>query len=217
MIAAVRKTGRATRAGLAALGLAALGLATLAGACGGPGREALTSSTTRAPATSTATATAATTVAANTTTVTATTVTATTVAANTTRAAPTATTTTTAAVTTAPPSTTPPTAARTTTTVKRAPWTPPSPAPTISQAAYELVGAWAARSRKAALADASPGAVAALFSNPYPARGPQYRGCSTPPAGTPASCVYRSGNDLLSLTVSPFPNGWGVTAAAMES
>ena len=200
MIAAVRKTGRATRAGLAALGLAALGLATLAGACGGPGREALTSSTTRAPATSTATATAATTV-----------------AANTTRAAPTATTTTTAAVTTAPPSTTPPTAARTTTTVKRAPWTPPSPAPTISQAAYELVGAWAARSRKAALADASPGAVAALFSNPYPAGGPQYRGCSTPPAGTPASCVYRSGNDLLSLTVSPFPNGWGVTAAAMES
>ena len=193
MIAAVRKTGRATRAGLAALGLAAL-----AGACGGPARDALTSSTTRAPATSTTTV-------------------ATTVAASATTAAPTATTTTTVAVMTAPPSTTPPTAARTTTTIKRAPWTPPSPAPTTSQAAYELVGAWAARSRKAALADASPGAVAALFSNPYPAGGPQYRGCSTPPAGTPASCVYRSGNDLLSLTVSPFPSGWGVTAAAMES
>jgi len=121
------------------------------------------------------------------------------------------------------------TAATTTTTAARrsvpssspttspAAWRPPAPEPTASQAAYELVGAWADNDRRAALADASPAAVAALFANPYPPGGPQYRGCSTPPGNAPSSCVFRSGNDLLSLTTVAFPDGWGVTAAILES
>jgi hypothetical protein len=102
-------------------------------------------------------------------------------------------------------------------TTGTAAWRPPSPAPTASQAAYALVGAWADHDGKAALADASPGAVDALFANAYPPGGPQYRGCSTPPGNAPSSCVFRSGNDLLSLTTVSFPGGWGVTAALMES
>ena len=102
-------------------------------------------------------------------------------------------------------------------TTSPAAWRPASPAPSASQAAYELVEAWGNGSRKTALADASPRAVAALFANPYPAGGPQYRGCSTPPGHVPSSCVFRSGNDLLSLTTVSFPDGWGVTAALMES
>jgi hypothetical protein len=91
------------------------------------------------------------------------------------------------------------------------------PQPTSSQAAYALVGAWGEDDRADALQDASPPAVAALFANAYPSGGPQYRGCSTPPGNGPAACVWRSGNNLLSLTVTPFPNGWGVTAAIMET
>jgi hypothetical protein len=179
------------------MGLAGLGLAALTGACGGPADNAATGTTTspgaEATTTSTAPGAAPMTTAA---------------AASTTAQTPT--TTAVAASTTA-------TTTATTTGTKPAPWKPTSPAPTASQAAYELVGAWADHDRKAALADASPGAVAALFSNPYPAGGPHYRGCASPPPGTPASCVYRAGNDLLSLTASPFPNGWGVTAAVLES
>jgi hypothetical protein len=111
----------------------------------------------------------------------------------------------------------PPSAPRSAPTTPPAAWKPPSPEPTASQAAYALVDAWAEHNRKTALEDASPGAVAALFAAPYPAGGAQYRGCSTPPGNVPSSCVFRSGNDLLSLTTVPFPNGWGVTAALMES
>jgi hypothetical protein len=102
-------------------------------------------------------------------------------------------------------------------TTRRAAWRPPDPEPTASQAAYELVGAWADNDRKAALGDASPAAVAALFADPYPPGGPQYRGCSTPPGNVPSNCVFRSGNDLLSLTTVAFPDGWGVTGAILES
>jgi hypothetical protein len=77
--------------------------------------------------------------------------------------------------------------------------------------------AWAAGKRGAALPDASPAAVAALFSHAYPASGTQFRGCSTPPANLPYICVWRSGNDLVSLTVKGFPGGWGVSAAVVES
>ena len=44
----------------------------------------------------------------------------------------------------------------------------PDPEPTASQAAYELVGAWADNDRKAALGDASPAAVAGPVSRPLP-------------------------------------------------
>jgi hypothetical protein len=75
---------------------------------------------------------------------------------------------------------------------------------------------WSEGDRKLALEDATPSAVSALFSYAYPPGGPQYRGCSTPPGNQPSICVWRSGNDLLSLTVSPFPQGWVVTGALLE-
>jgi hypothetical protein len=90
-------------------------------------------------------------------------------------------------------------------------------APTSSQAAYDIVGAWSEGDRKLALEDATPSAVSALFANAYPPGGPQYRGCSSPPGNQPSICVWRSGNDLLSLTVSAFPKGWAVTGALLES
>ncbi len=74
-----------------------------------------------------------------------------------------------------------------------------------------------ANNRATALQDASPAAVSALFANVYPGPGVQYRGCSSPPGHTASNCVYRDGNDLLSLTVSLFPRGWAVTGAVLES
>jgi hypothetical protein len=98
-----------------------------------------------------------------------------------------------------------------------APWVLKSPQPTPSLAAWALLDAWVGGNRSAALADATPSAVTSLFAYGYPAEGLQYRGCSSPPDNTPSSCVYRAGNDLLSLTVSFFPQGWAVTGAALES
>ncbi len=187
------------------LALAALVPAPFASSCGRSTPQAQTSTTTTGGAGAVTTSTAGTT---------------TSTAVTTTRAigtttATTGTTTATAVTTTTvgPPSS----AARSAPTTPPAAWKPPSPQPTASQAAYALVDAWADHTRKTALEDASPGAVAALFANPYPAGGAQYRGCSTPPGDLPSSCVFRSGNDLLSLTTVSFPDGWGVTAALMES
>jgi hypothetical protein len=109
-----------------------------------------------------------------------------------------------------------PTNSKPRTTITRT-WSPAAPQPTPSQASYALVDAWSDHDRAEALKDASPAAVTSLFSGPYPAGGPQYRGCSTPPGNGPSSCVWRSGNDLLSLTVTPFATGWGVTGASLES
>jgi hypothetical protein len=109
-----------------------------------------------------------------------------------------------------------PTNSKPRTTITRT-WSPAAPQPTPSQASYALVDAWSDHDRAEALKDASPAAVTSLFSGPYPAGGPQYRGCSTPPGNGPSSCVWRSGNDLLSLTITPFATGWGVTGASLES
>ena len=194
MIAIVHRRRLATLTGLVALVPAVL-----AGGCGRSTPKALTPTTTATAATTTTTATITTTTTTTTTTITTTTTTTTTTAATSTTAAPRR------------------SVAASSSTTSPAAWRPPSPEPTASQAAYELVGAWADNDRKAALADASPAAVAALFANPYPPGGPQYRGCSTPPGNAQSSCVFRSGNDLLSLTTVAFPDGWGVTAAIMES
>jgi hypothetical protein len=106
----------------------------------------------------------------------------------------------------------------TSTTRTTAMWVPRSPAPNATQAAYNLVEAWAAGRQTAASTDASPAAVAVLFSNPYPVTGTDFRGCSSPPdLSIPSSCVLRVGNDLLSLTVSHFSEGWGVTSVLMET
>jgi hypothetical protein len=96
-------------------------------------------------------------------------------------------------------------------------WKPSAPQPTPSQAAWTLLDAWAANKRASALKDASPAAVVALFAHSYPAPGVEYRGCSSPPGNTASNCVFRDGNDLLSLTVSLFPGGWAVTGAALET
>jgi hypothetical protein len=194
MIAIVHRRRLATLTGLVALVPAVL-----AGGCGRSTPKALTPTTTATAATTTTTATITTTTTTTTATITTTTTTTTTTAATSTTAAPRR------------------SVAASSSTTSPAAWRPPSPEPTASQAAYELVGAWADNDRKAALADASPAAVAALFANPYPPGGPQYRGCSTPPGNAQSSCVFRSGNDLLSLTTVAFPDGWGVTAAIMES
>jgi hypothetical protein len=99
----------------------------------------------------------------------------------------------------------------------REPWAPSAPQPTSSQAAFALVDAWAEKNRAQAIRDAAPGAVANLFSYAYPPGGAQFRGCSTPPGNAPASCVWRVGNNLLSLTVVAKAGGWAVTAATIES
>ena len=94
---------------------------------------------------------------------------------------------------------------------------PSSPEPTATESAYALVDAWAAHHRAKAQRDASPAAVATLFSYKYPGSF-DFRSCSTPPDDTvPSYCVARVGNNLLSLTVRFFKHGWGVTAAAMET
>lgn len=97
------------------------------------------------------------------------------------------------------------------------PWAPLHPQPSAAAAAYELVGAWSESDRALALEDASPPAVAGLFAYRYPYGGPQFRGCSTPPGNGPVACVWRSGNDLLSMQVRQFASGWAVTGTTMET
>jgi hypothetical protein len=96
-------------------------------------------------------------------------------------------------------------------------WEPSSLQPSADLASWQLLDAWAAGNRARALEDASPAAVSALFSHTFPAGGLQFRGCSSPPGNTPATCVFRDGNDLVSLTSSVFPHGWAVTGAVLES
>ncbi|HUB71664.1 MAG TPA: hypothetical protein VL984_14685 [Acidimicrobiales bacterium] len=65
--------------------------------------------------------------------------------------------------------------------------------------------------------DASPAAVAALFAFTYPSEGVDYRGCSSPPGTEPATCSVRVNDNLLQLSATEFPTGWGITAALMET
>ncbi|HMK98033.1 MAG TPA: hypothetical protein VK425_10840 [Acidimicrobiales bacterium] len=94
---------------------------------------------------------------------------------------------------------------------------PGSPQPDPTQASYELLDAWGDHARTLALRYASPAAVATLFAQPYPIGGFDFRGCSNPPAGEPATCSVRVGNNLLELSARPFAGGWGITAAEFES
>jgi hypothetical protein len=125
-----------------------------------------------------------------------------------------------APATSVPPTTRPVADASTPKAPKRttaATWAPSSPQSSPSQSGWALLDAWVANNRAMALQDASPAAVSALFAHVYPGAGVQYRGCSSPPGNTASNCVYRDGNDLLSLTVSRFPRGWAVTGAVLES
>jgi len=83
-----------------------------------------------------------------------------------------------------------------------------------------VVEAWYRHDRSQALAVASPGAVAFLFSHAFPAAGVQYRGCSTTPGQRSSDyCTYRWGaqSELLQLTVVRAKGGWAVTSASLLS
>lgn len=111
--------------------------------------------------------------------------------------------------------------ASTTTTSTLPPTTlyqPSAPQPSQDDAGTHLVDAWMAGDRAAALTDATPAAVAALFAQPFPSGGIQARGCSNAVAG-PSSCVYRiydSGN-LVDLSAMMVTGGWMISAARFES
>lgn len=107
------------------------------------------------------------------------------------------------------------TTASTTTTVR---WRPTAPAPTPEQAVVDVVEAWYLHEHAKALTVASPGAVAALFSHPFPPGGVQYRGCSSTPGPRPADyCTYRwsTAEKILELTVTQAGGGWAVTAVSL--
>jgi hypothetical protein len=109
-----------------------------------------------------------------------------------------------------------------TTTASTAPtttvYTPSAVQKTQDAAGGYLVAAWKAGDRAAALADATPAAVDAVFAQPYPAGGVQARGCSSAVAG-PSFCVYRilANGSLLSLSAMAVPGGWIISAAQLES
>ncbi len=126
---------------------------------------------------------------------------------------------------TAAPPVTAPTAttavAPTTTTSALPPTTvyqPSAPQPSQDDAGTHLVDAWMAADRAAALTDATPDAVTALFAQPYPSGGIQARGCSSAVAG-PSSCVYRiyDNGNLVDLSAMMVTGGWMISAARFES
>jgi hypothetical protein len=112
-------------------------------------------------------------------------------------------------------------AASTTTTSTLPPTTvyqPSAPQPSQDDAGTHLVDAWMAGDRAAALTDATPAAVAALFAQPFPSGGIQARGCSSAVAG-PSSCVYRiyDNGNLVDLSAMMVTGGWMISAARFES
>jgi hypothetical protein len=114
----------------------------------------------------------------------------------------------------AAPSTTATTSTLPATTV----YQPSAPQPSQDKAGAHLVAAWRAGDQAAALTDATPAAVSAVFAQPFPAGGVQARGCSTPVAG-PASCIYRilADGSALQLSAVTVAGGWVVTAAQFET
>ncbi|MDQ1391244.1 MAG: hypothetical protein QOF30_221 [Acidimicrobiaceae bacterium] len=116
------------------------------------------------------------------------------------------------------PTTAAPTVPATTTTSTVPPTTvyrPSAPQPSQDQAGSHLVAAWKAGDRAAALTDATPAAVEAVFAQPFPAGGVQARGCSNAVAG-PSSCVYRifATGGLLELSaVAGSGGGWLISDA----
>jgi hypothetical protein len=123
---------------------------------------------------------------------------------------------------TAAPTTVPTTVAAATTTTSTVPPTtvyhPSAPQPSQDQAAARLVAAWKAGDRVAALTDATPAAVDAVFAQPFPAGGVQARGCSEAVAG-PSSCIYRifATGGLLDLSEVAVSGGWLVSDARFEA
>jgi hypothetical protein len=113
--------------------------------------------------------------------------------------------------------TTLPVATTTSTTPPTTVFNPGAPQPSQDLAGSHLIAAWKAGDRAAALTDATPAAVDAVFAQAYPAGGLQARGCATPVAG-PANCIYRvlANGTALSLSAENGPGGWFVAAARFE-
>lgn len=65
---------------------------------------------------------------------------------------------------------------------------------------------------------ASPEVRATLEHTAYPPGGIDYRGCSTPPPGTPSYCDIRlgPGPEFLQLVMTPMKGGWAVTYATIS-
>ena len=102
---------------------------------------------------------------------------------------------------------------RTTTTAWRA--TAPQLSP--DAAAELLVGKWSVGDRAGARADASPAAVATLFSGTYPSGNLQFRGCTE--GANPGTCTYRNTvtDGIYEITVIEAPSGWYVSSVTAES
>lgn len=95
---------------------------------------------------------------------------------------------------------------------------PSAPQPSADEASGHLISAWMSGDRAAALTDATPAAVSALFAQPYPSGGVQFRSCSTAVAG-PSDCTYRNydNDSLIDLSAVSVPGGWMITAARVQT
>lgn len=109
-------------------------------------------------------------------------------------------------------------AATTTTVPPTTVFQPAVPKPSREMAATHLIDAWRAGDRLAAALDATEAAVAAVFAQPYPQGGVQFRGCSVAVAG-PSFCDYRilATGSLLELSVVEVSGGWATQAARFLS
>jgi hypothetical protein len=98
---------------------------------------------------------------------------------------------------------------------------PASPQPTAPSAAADLVNAWAADNRAAALAVATPNSVATLFAARYVPGLAIARGCST--AFPPLVCTYgppggASPTDAIyEIRVSQAGTGWFVSSVVVDN
>ncbi len=108
-----------------------------------------------------------------------------------------------------------------TTTPTMAQAIPAELSPSAAGSAATLVSNWAAGNRSAALAVATPAAVATLFSVPYPSGLAIARGCSV--AFSPIVCTYgppggASPDDrIFEIDVSKAADGWYVSAVRVEN
>ena len=114
-----------------------------------------------------------------------------------------------------PPTTSAPATPPTTT------WIATAPQPNAAAAAAALVSDWATTNRAGARSVATPQAIAAIFSAPYPGNAAIDRGCTSdfppivctygPPGGGPST------DPLYQIYVTQSPSGWYVSSVTVES
>lgn len=128
-----------------------------------------------------------------------------------------------AATTTRPAATTTtrPTAATTVALPTTTLGVPPSPQPGDEEASQDLIAAWAEGNKTAALAVATPSAVATLFAVPYPTGNAVFRGCSV--SFPPLVCTFGApgGGDpnaaIIEVSVMQTAGGWYDSAVDIET